>query len=74
MITCKHCGAGEGFYTRQQVSGTAVFHYTKEGHLCSENGQAHEELRYKGGKNAYCLQCDRIIGKSDDFISGLEEG
>lgn len=74
MIICKHCGASDGFYRRERVQGTAEFHYTNKGDYANENGQAHEGIKYSGGKNAYCLSCNRIMGKSEDFISGMEEG
>jgi len=74
MIICKHCGSERGFYTLQRVHGLAEVHYTNKGDYAEDNGQMHEGIYYTGGKKAYCLSCTRFIGKSEDLISGMEEG
>lgn len=73
MIICKHCGQSEGFYTKQQVHGVAEICYSNEGHVQDDNGRMHDHLYYSGGKNAYCNACDRILGKSEELISGERE-
>lgn len=72
-IVCPHCGGEHGFFLKEQVRGSAITHYTKEGHYCTENGQIYESLKHYGGKVAYCIRCEKHIGKSADFISGLLE-
>lgn len=73
MIICKHCGEGVGFYTKQQVRGVAKMYYTNEGHVQEDNGRMHDHLFYIGGKNAYCIACNKILGKSEELISGDQE-
>lgn len=72
-IICPHCESQEGFYTREQVRGTATVRYTEQGHYASENGHIYDYLTHSGGKNAYCLDCKKYVGKSADLISGLSE-
>ncbi|MCM3180203.1 hypothetical protein [Cytobacillus horneckiae] len=73
VITCPHCHAQEGFFLKEQVYGTAEPHFTKEGHYAIENGHIYDSLTHKGGKLAYCRNCQKSIGKSKDLISGLAE-
>ncbi|MGY3717166.1 hypothetical protein ACWE42_16770 [Sutcliffiella cohnii] len=72
-IICPHCDSKEGFYTKEQVKGTATPHYTKNGHYAIENGHIYDSLTHSGGKRAYCIDCHKYIGKSEDLISGLLE-
>lgn len=72
-IICPHCGGEYGFYLKEQVTGPAITHYTKEGHYAADNGQIYDSLRHYGGKISYCRGCDKRIGKSADLISGLLE-
>lgn len=72
-IVCQHCGSERGFFIKEQVRGSAIIHYTKEGHYCKENGQVYDSVRHFAGKLAYCLSCEKRIGKSAELISGLNE-
>lgn len=72
-VVCPHCGSQEGFYIKKQVRGTSITFYTNKGHFASENSQMYDGLTHSGGKKAFCKICDKYIGKSVDFISGLEE-
>lgn len=73
VITCPHCESQEGFYTKEQVKGTSTPHYTKEGHYATENGHIYDYLNHSGGKRAYCIICQKYIGKSADLITGKIE-
>lgn len=72
-IICPHCNANDGFYVREQVTGTATVYYTNKGDYANENGQIYDSLVHKGGKLAYCSSCSKIIGKSDKLKSGNVE-
>ncbi|AMQ66491.1 hypothetical protein BH753_gp009 [Bacillus phage Shbh1] len=72
-IICCHCGAMEGFYVKETVKGVSTPHYTKNGHYANENSHIYNYLTHSGGEKAYCLVCDKYIGKSQDLISGLTE-
>ena len=73
VIKCKHCGAEDGFYTRQRVKGSATFRYTKEGHHAKDNGDMHEGIWYEGGVWAYCESCNKVLGRSENLVTGRNE-
>lgn len=72
-IKCPRCKSDRGFYTKEQVRGTATPRYTKDGHYARINEHLYDSLIHSGGKNAFCLKCDSYIGKSENLISGLTE-
>lgn len=71
-IECPHCESTEGFYTKETVTGTATIYYTENGDYAKDQTEMYS-LSHKGGKRAYCVQCNKIIGKSEDLISGKSE-
>ena len=73
IITCPHCAAQSGFYIKEQVRGVSSPNFTKEGHYATENGHIYDGLEHSGGKLAYCLSCNKSIGKSNQLISGFNE-
>jgi hypothetical protein len=73
-IVCKYCGAQDGFYVEERVTGKATVYYTNNGDYAEENGQMYDDLKHSGGKIAYCSNCDKSMGKSEDLKSGNYEG
>lgn len=73
VATCPYCESQEGFFTKEQVRGTANPHYTKEGHYAKENGHIYDHLNHSGGKRAYCIICQKCIGKTENLVSGFPE-
>jgi len=59
---CPHCGSDDGYYNKQQLSGTAIYRFKFDGSE-AENGDMYDLLRCKGGKIAYCLNCDKRLFK-----------
>jgi len=51
---CPHCGSGEGYYTKERVTGTAQMRYKYDGSE-AENESMYDCLSFKGGKVAYSL-------------------
>ncbi|UTV34853.1 hypothetical protein [Bacillus altitudinis] len=72
-IVCKHCGSDEGFYTLERIYGNAMVCYNARGDILLDQHSMYDNVRHSGGKRAYCYLCHKIIGKSEDLISGEEE-
>lgn len=63
---CPHCGSSDGYYTKEQVYGPCVRFYNFDGSEC-DNGGMHDSICYKGGKVAYCKQCDKQLFKMSEI-------
>lgn len=72
-IICPHCNSSEGFYTKERVMGTAKINYTNTGDYMAEQSSMYDYLQHSGGKVAYCINCHKSIGKSEDLKSGNRE-
>lgn len=72
-IICPHCGESSGFYTKEVVTGSTVIYYTENGDYSSDQSEMYSHLNHSGGKNAYCSNCHKYIGKSAELISGNVE-
>ena len=73
VIVCPHCKAVEGFYVRERITGIATINYTELGDYASEQSSMYDYLNHSGGKNAYCVKCEKYIGKSEKLKSGIAE-
>lgn len=62
LTQCPHCGSTVGYYTKAQVSGTVIYRHNFDG-SSGENGEMYDGLRHKGGKVAYCQDCDKRLFK-----------
>ncbi|MDW0112227.1 hypothetical protein QT711_03455 [Sporosarcina saromensis] len=69
-IICPHCNQSEGFYAKERVSGTATVHYTENGDWALDQSDMYASLQHSGGKRAYCNQCHKYIGKTDELKTG----
>lgn len=58
--SCPHCGSVSGFYTKEQATGTVVIRFNYDGSE-AENGSMYDGLTYKGGKVAYCTNCNKKL-------------
>lgn len=67
-VICKYCGSDEGFFIKTQIYGHADIYYNNDGtySLNGLNASAHDSLTYKHGKNVYCSNCEKQIGKTYD--------
>ncbi|MBG9730826.1 hypothetical protein ABD87_15050 [Lysinibacillus sphaericus] len=72
-ITCPHCNYKGGFYVKETVRGSTVVYYNENGDYAEDQTEMYSHLQHSGGKIAYCTQCDKRIGKSENLISGKEE-
>lgn len=72
-IVCKHCGAEDGFYVKERVTGIATIYYDNKGDYGEDQSAMYDYLSHSGGKKAYCQNCKKHIGKSEDLISGKTE-
>ncbi|PRS47535.1 hypothetical protein [Bacillus sp. MZGC1] len=72
-IVCPHCKSDGGFFTKQRITGTAHIYYNSIGDLEEEQGSMHDGLSYHGGTKAYCKQCYKPMGKTEDLASGNQE-
>lgn len=68
-IICKHCGAEDGFYVKERVTGVAVIFYNDNGDYEEDQGDMYESLTHSGGKKAYCQSCTKYMGKREELIS-----
>ncbi len=69
-IICPHCKAEEGFYVKGRVTGIAKIYYTELGDYAEEQSSMYDYLNHSG-KNAYCVECEKYIGKADYLKSGI---
>ncbi|MEV9652488.1 hypothetical protein [Bacillus aerius] len=69
-IICPHCKSDGGFFTKQRITGTAHIYYNSYGY---SEGAMHDGLSYHGGTKAYCKQCYKPMGKTEDLASGNNE-
>jgi len=72
-IVCRHCNASEGFYVRERVVGTSTMYYTNTGDCKVDQHSMYDNLKHSGGKIAYCTNCHKSIGKSENLKSGNVE-
>jgi len=72
-ITCPHCNSNGGFYTKETVRGSTVVYYTENGDYAEDQTEMYSHLQHSGGKIAYCVYCNKRIGKSENLISGKDE-
>jgi hypothetical protein len=57
---CPHCDSEEGYYTKTIVSRTDFFNFSNV-----PEGAGYNFIR--GGNIAYCLNCNRVIGKFEEI-------
>jgi hypothetical protein len=57
---CIHCDSKDGYYTKEQVSGSVRYKHNFDGSEV-DNSSFHDNLSYKGGKVAYCIKCDKKL-------------
>ncbi|WP_339205838.1 hypothetical protein NSQ36_12280 [Bacillus sp. FSL W8-1143] len=72
-IVCPHCKSADGFYTKERVTGSAHIYYNSAGDLEEEQGAMYDGLSHHGGTKAYCKQCYKTMGKTEDLASGNNE-
>ncbi|MCK1999958.1 hypothetical protein MZM54_00995 [[Brevibacterium] frigoritolerans] len=72
-IICPYCKADDGFFTKERVVGTAKINYSNKGDYLSDQSSMYDNLIHSGGKIAYCTNCHKSIGKSEDLKSGNVE-
>ncbi|MGN7406426.1 hypothetical protein [Bacillus safensis] len=72
-IVCPHCKSADGFYTKERVTGSAHIFYNSAGDLEEEQGAMYDGLSHHGGTKAYCKQCYKLMGKTEDLASGNNE-
>jgi len=73
VIKCPHCKAEEGFYVRERITGTATILYTELGDYATEQSSMYDYLQHSGGKIAYCVNCEKSLGKPEKLKSGMAE-
>ncbi|WP_111292421.1 hypothetical protein [Bacillus safensis] len=69
-IVCPHCKSADGFYTKERVTGSAHIYYNSAGY---SEGAMYDGLSHHGGTKAYCKQCYKLMGKTEDLASGNNE-
>ncbi|MFD0771637.1 hypothetical protein ACFQZ1_23155 [Bacillus sp. CGMCC 1.60114] len=57
---CPHCSSNEGYYTKEQVYGTVRYKHNFDGRE-ADNSSLHDHVSYKGGKVAYCIDCNKKL-------------
>ncbi|TPG86860.1 hypothetical protein EEL32_12165 [Brevibacillus laterosporus] len=62
MKECPQCGSDEGYYMRMYASGSVKYYIGFDGSE-RNNGDMYEHLNHKGGKVAYCSNCDKKLFK-----------
>jgi hypothetical protein len=65
MTECKFCGSPEGYYTKWSVYGSVVFGFTFDGEEL-DNDENHDLIHYRGGDIAYCINCDKRLGRVEE--------
>lgn len=69
-LICKHCGSDEGFYIK-------TVHYARCHECFNSDGSSQfsgtaDSMRFKRGKNVYCISCDKVICKVKEIEDELE--
>lgn len=67
MDSCIHCGSTEGFYTKNQYSGTGIFRFNFDDSE-AENGDMYDCLSNTVSKYTYCLSCNKRLFKTEDIL------
>lgn len=62
---CPYCGSDYGYYTKEHVTGSVMYNYHFDGSE-ADNGEMYDNLRYSGGKWAYCFNCDKRLFKMEE--------
>lgn len=63
---CPHCGKDYGFYLKNYAYGPVYYNFKFDG-TEDDNSEMYSALRYKNGKVAYCLECDKKIANVVDM-------
>lgn len=74
-IICPHCYSDEGIYIKTQIYGSAEVYFNNDGSYdeLGANTAMHDSLTYKYGKNAYCSECRKYIGRVKDLGLNIYE-
>ncbi|WP_144495851.1 hypothetical protein [Bacillus pumilus] len=72
-IVCPHCNSADGFFTQERVTGTATLYYDSVGDLEIEQSSMYDGLLHHGGTKAYCRECQKPLGKTEELASGNEQ-
>jgi hypothetical protein len=60
MESCPHCNYMGGYYVKEKVSGSIYYYYNFDGSQ-ADNSSMYDHLIHKGGKVAYCKNCDKRL-------------
>jgi hypothetical protein len=66
ITECPHCKSNDGYYIKQQFSGKGKYYLSFDGKEI-DNSSFHDEIKYSGGKIAYCISCGKKICNIDDL-------
>ena len=59
IAKCPHCGSDWGIYTKSDYLG--VQYNTGFNGERQDNGEMYDNAKVRGGYNAYCQKCDKLI-------------
>lgn len=72
MDRCKYCGSDSGYYTKDYIQGPARYYHAFDGSDLDnkiDNSSYYDGVTIKEGKYAYCIECDKCLGKVKDVIN-----
>lgn len=64
---CPKCGSTEGFYTKYNYKGSGIYKYEFDPNEEADNSEMYQGLGSTRLKNAYCLECNKVIADADTF-------
>ncbi|ASA22627.1 hypothetical protein B9T62_18645 [Paenibacillus donghaensis] len=66
ITQCPHCNSSEGYYIKEQVSGTVHYRTNFDGSE-ADNTEVYDYLKHRSGKLAFCINCNKKIFKVEEL-------